>query len=566
MITTSFAICLIISIGLLAYVVAKNYENISVYSWTILILIPVIILGYWLKSRVTTPEAAYMAFCFIYLDNSVLLVTALFTMLHALGVEANIRAKLAFYALACAHVFLVWGSFGTDLYYSSIEVVQTPLGSATLVTGGPFKILHNVYLVVTVAIIVLTIAAYYFKKGTYSRIVLYNFTMVGFAFVAAYVAELIVNTGFSFMPYMYVFADIIVATTYDQMHMHDIACVLSQHQKYHAKKGFVAVSYRHNFMSCNEKAYEFLPYLKGQRVDKGFSQDHPLFDEMINQYEEDSSAFRKVQVGDLTLAFEISETSMRRDGKNQGYLFEVRDVTEDQAVLDALSVYNENLTDELELKASYVIEIQQKITMGMANMIENRDSNTGGHVKRTSDVIRILMDEIVSRDNAGISLRMAGNIVRAAPLHDLGKINIDSSILCKPGKLTDEEFAIIKTHSAKSGEIVRILLDGVEEKDFVDTAFNIARYHHERWDGRGYPDGLAGTQIPVEARIMAVADVYDALVSKRCYKEPMGFDRATAIMREGMGSQFDPGLEVIFEACRPKLEEYYRSSRDDGDE
>ena len=154
---------------------------------------------------------------------------------------------------------------------------------------------------------------------------------------------------------------------------------------------------------------------------------------------------------------------------------------------------------------------------------------------------------------------IAADIVRAAPTHDLGKISIDSNILNKPARLTDEEFAIMKTHSTKSGEMVLILLDGVEEERFVRVAFNVARFHHERWDGRGYPEGLVGSMIPMEARIMAIADVYDALVSKRCYKEPMSFEEASRIMCENMGTQFDPNMEAVFLGCRPQLERYYNA-------
>lgn len=152
----------------------------------------------------------------------------------------------------------------------------------------------------------------------------------------------------------------------------------------------------------------------------------------------------------------------------------------------------------------------------------------------------------------------AQDIVRAAPTHDLGKITIDESILNKPGRFTDEEYEIMKTHAAKSGELVLIVLEGVEKERFVKVAFNVARHHHERWDGRGYPDNLVGTMIPLEARIMAVADVYDALVSKRVYKEAMDFERARSIMVEGMGTQFDPNMKAVFLGCLDQLEEYYR--------
>ncbi len=127
-------------------------------------------------------------------------------------------------------------------------------------------------------------------------------------------------------------------------------------------------------------------------------------------------------------------------------------------------------------------------------------------------------------------------------------------------RLTEEEFAIMQTHTVKSEALVESILKGVEEEHLVEMAMNVARHHHEKWNGFGYPDKLKGEEIPLEARIMAVADVYDALVSKRCYKEPMSFERAAAVMLESMGSHFDPKLEKVFLLSRSRLEEYYMNA------
>jgi HD-GYP domain-containing protein (c-di-GMP phosphodiesterase class II) len=142
-------------------------------------------------------------------------------------------------------------------------------------------------------------------------------------------------------------------------------------------------------------------------------------------------------------------------------------------------------------------------------------------------------------------------------MHDIGKIAIDDQILRKPGKFTPEEFNIMKQHPEKGAIIVENLLSPIESPEFVQLAKNVAWYHHERFDGSGYPKGLKGAEIPFEARVMAVADVYDALVSKRCYKEKFSFEKAYSIIIEGMGTQFDPALKDCFIACRSKLEEYY---------
>ena len=144
-------------------------------------------------------------------------------------------------------------------------------------------------------------------------------------------------------------------------------------------------------------------------------------------------------------------------------------------------------------------------------------------------------------------------------MHDLGKIAVDDAILRKPGKFTDEEYEIMKKHSAEGARIIENVLSEVDDAEFKQIAKNIAHFYHEKYNGQGYPDGLKETQIPLEARIMALADVFDALVSKRCYKDTFSYDKAFSIIEESLGSHFDPVLGKIFISCRPKLEELYNS-------
>ncbi|MBR3345922.1 MAG: HD domain-containing protein, partial [Solobacterium sp.] len=140
---------------------------------------------------------------------------------------------------------------------------------------------------------------------------------------------------------------------------------------------------------------------------------------------------------------------------------------------------------------------------------------------------------------------------------------VDDAVLRKPGRFTPEEFEIMKKHAPEGARIVHEILKGTDDEEFKEIAENVAHFHHERWDGSGYPDGLKGTQIPLEARIMAIADVYDALVSKRVYKDKMSFEKADAIITEGMGTQFDPQLQPFYNKARPKLEQYYSHLEND---
>ena len=207
------------------------------------------------------------------------------------------------------------------------------------------------------------------------------------------------------------------------------------------------------------------------------------------------------------------------------------------------------------------VALQDKLVLGMATMVEGRDNSTGGHIKRTSDVVRFLVEEMIKDPGVDLNTTFYQSLVKAAPMHDLGKITIDDVILRKPGKFTPEEYQTMKTHSAAGAVILTQILKDVTDKNFEAVAINVAHYHHERWDGKGYPQGLKGEDIPLEARIMAIADVYDALVSKRVYKDEFSFDDAYSIIMENMGKQFDPGLEKYFARAREKIENYYIESK-----
>jgi len=217
-----------------------------------------------------------------------------------------------------------------------------------------------------------------------------------------------------------------------------------------------------------------------------------------------------------------------------------------------------NLEEKLDERTRHISHIQQMMVLGMAAMVESRDNSTGGHIKRTSMVVEIFAGKL-SAAGPGFKRSFLKDVIRAAPMHDLGKIAVDDRVLRKQGKFTDEEYAEMKKHSEEGARIVMQILDGVEEDRFVRIAVNIAHYHHEKWNGTGYPAGLRGEEIPIEARIMALADVFDALVSKRCYKDAFSYDKAFGIIEESLGSHFDPELGKLFISCRPELEELYNN-------
>ncbi len=217
----------------------------------------------------------------------------------------------------------------------------------------------------------------------------------------------------------------------------------------------------------------------------------------------------------------------------------------------------ERQSDTEQKHQQEVMMMQQHVIAGLANLIESRDGETGLHVKRTSDYVAMITHRLREKSTySEITDEFEELIFKAAPLHDIGKIKVPDTILKKPGKLTAEEFEIIKTHASEGGNIVYGILKGIEKKEYLDMAHDVATYHHEKWDGSGYPEGLAGTKIPLCARIMAVADVFDALISKRCYKEAFPLDEAYQIIASSSGSHFDPEIVNVFMEMRTEMESY----------
>jgi len=226
-----------------------------------------------------------------------------------------------------------------------------------------------------------------------------------------------------------------------------------------------------------------------------------------------------------------------------------------QSQQEMIFEYSKHLIDLVNVRTDDISGLQNAVIMWAAEVIEFRDSETGQHVERVQKYLEVMLNEMMTMDIFAPEVITWENdaFLKSALLHDVGKIKIRDDVLLKPSRLTEEEFVKMKLHSLYGKTLLEKLKERVPKQAFLEYAIVLAHRHHERWDGTGYPDGLKGEEIPLQARMMALADVYDALITERPYKKALPHEEAMKIIAEGRGTQFDPNLTDLFIKLSDKI-------------
>ena len=221
-----------------------------------------------------------------------------------------------------------------------------------------------------------------------------------------------------------------------------------------------------------------------------------------------------------------------------------------------ITTRTKDMVNRQQKNAEELMNYHYEMVMGFATMVENRDDNTGGHIKRTSQYAVMLATKLREKDiySDVITNEFIENLKLAAPMHDVGKISVPDSILKKAGRLTEDEYELMKMHAETGGNIIKNTFGHTSNQLFNEMAYNVARFHHEKWNGKGYPDKKMGYEIPLSSRIMAVVDVFDAVSTNRCYRDAMGLDESLKIINEGKGEDFEPVLVDVFLELRDDIQ------------
>ena len=541
-----------------AFIFHKHFDaNLSI----LVTLVPIINLSFVLLGLSQTVDAAIVALKFTYIGGCFLLVSVIFLILKICGIYLKPWMRAVILGVACL-IYATCLTIGySDIFYIGLPELATFEG-ATYLTNKSYGFMHTIFYISVglyyAAAIAVIVYSFFKKKQVPLTILILLLISVSVAVVGFFGGRFITNK-IELLPATYNFGMIIYIIIASRLRLYDPSDSVTDSLVQKGETGFISFDNKMRYLGSNDTAKEMFPELNELIIDHYLKENQYLaktFIPWVVSFVEDKSKDKHFITRDKkTYLIEINLLMMGKFRK--GYQFFLTDDTANQQYIKLIKNYNEQLEKEVAQKTKSIIEMQDKLVLGMATMVEGRDNSTGGHIKRTSMGVRFLVEEIKKDNKLNLSDEFCNDLIKAAPMHDLGKIAVDDQILRKPGRFTPEEFEVMKTHASEGARIVSKILEGTDDKEFAKIAVNVAHFHHERVDGSGYPNKLKGDEIPLEARIMAIADVYDALVSKRVYKDKMSFETANSIIMDGMGTQFDKQLEIYYLRAREKFEDYY---------
>ena len=562
MIETYYGICFLVSLMLGMFYVYIWHKHYDIHISLIFVFVPINNLGMLLLARSENIDEAVLAQKLTYIGACFLPLMLLLAILDLCNISLRRWARVGLFIFSGAIYVSILTIGNTSIFYKSFDFKRE--NGIGILYNKEYGILHTVFYIMIAAYFAVGIGVMiysYFKKNRVSRKILYLLLMPETVSIIAFFGGRKIIGKVELVPAAYCFALVIYLVIIHRIAIYDVADTAIDTLVEKGDTGFISFDFKMNYLGSNPTANQIIPELNELTVDKPLNRSIYLKSNMMRWL----TNFKKDETKNKTFYVRDDKTylviiSYLFDGRHKrGYQLVISDDTKNQQYIRLINSFNTKLQSEVAEKTAGIVEMHNKLILGMAAMVESRDNSTGGHIKRTSEGVRILIEEMKKDPSFCLTEKFCSDMIKAAPMHDLGKIAVDDAILRKPGRFTPEEFEIMKTHAAEGARIVHEILKGTPDIEFHILAENVAHYHHERWDGSGYPDKLGGDAIPFEARIMAIADVYDALVSKRVYKEKMSFKEADAIIMQGMGSQFDKRLEPIYVRARPKLEEYYSS-------
>ncbi len=524
------AISIVVLMLEVVYMVSKisNRGQAMMFLFVLEVLINNI--GYMLELLAESKQTAFMGTCVSYIGKSYLLLTVFAYVMYFCQIKIPKVLTAVLMIFHSAILIMVFGYNKTNLYYTSVEYVDNGWFSHLELGKGPmymaFMIMIGIYTVSMIGVLIRQLGIFHTKYAKKQIWCLLAVIIV--CFISLMLTLSGITREYDCTALGYLLSAIILLYGFFRNRLFDTLKLAKEYVVDNMDAGVIVLDMEDNLLYYNaiaEKIY----------TDLNTRNKNAAIEEMKQSYENDEHVFATNRV------FHISSDVIDEAGQKRGIVYLLSDVTDTYD-------YTEKLESDVKDMSREVTRIQHAVISGLADMVEARDDLTGMHIHNTSLYVAIVAKALQKKKGKTGILTDAyvETMVEAAPLHDIGKITVSDTILCKPGKLTAEEYEIMKTHAARGAKMIDEIIDRVGKTDYLVMAKDMAYYHHEKWDGTGYPQGLKGEEIPICARIMAIADVYDALRSKRSYKEEYSEAEALQIIKDSSGTHFDPELVEIF--------------------
>lgn len=501
------------------------------------------IVGYTLEMEAKTQELAMQSVKMTYIGKPFVVFTMYVFVMEYCGVSIKKSRRNFFYAICVAIAGLVYTNEYHHLFYSSVSYTNDGLFPHLVLKHGIFYNLYSIILLYYFVGMVYVCVRKYRQNDSEIIRKQVSVLMVMVLFSCGCLVLFLFNltNGYDTTALAYIVAVFLFERLMRKYKLFDTLTLAKEEAVEHMTNGLIVVNVYGDMVYSNDEADRVLLYIR-KHGNKGIEYLEELANNSKYMFVDECSQEDGNKHADSEkCVYELTMHEIFRNENSYGKILLITEITDSY-------YYTERLQNELKKKTREVISIQRDIIGSFASMIEARDGITGLHIKNTANLVKVLVNVMKNNPKYSgiITDEYAQMTAAAAHLHDIGKIAIPDRILQKEGKLTDEEFAIMKTHPVEGAKILENTIKGLESDAYYQIAHDMVLYHHEKYDGSGYPTGISGKNIPLTARIMAVADVYDALRSKRHYKDGFSKEKSMAIMEESKGTHFDADIVTIF--------------------
>ncbi len=566
MVVTGFYMIAFSASLLLLLMMIRNKEYISGISFTFATVLMFHDLGRLVITSSTVLNTALIGQRMLNIGSVFLPYFLLLTVARFSRIKLVDPVKLIMLIYSVVVVLLTATIGHSEIYYKNVRLVRYDGYSVITKEYGPAHVAYTVLIIIYTVLLLGLALNMYMKRRDLPAIILGNLMSMAAAVIFFYFLDRILKLPVALTSIAYLYSAFVMLYLMKRIDVYDIMSCIALAEKKLDEEAYIIFDMKKRFINATEGAKRIFPELTHFKSGMSYKEVSREFGKGVVDLLDgndlaDEVDERLLKVGEEY--YKLRKSAIFRGyGRNKrlGYLIDIEDVTASNNYLNALNKYNQKLEEMIETKKREIRELGEKLVLGIATVVESRDNSTGEHIVKTNRIVRIFAEAL--RGQNGLSDDFLNYVCAAAPMHDLGKIAIDDRILRKKGDHDENELNEIKKHAAEGARVVRKVLSGREEQMFCQIAANLANYHHEHWNGSGYPEGLMGEDIPVEARIMCLADGLDSLLSNGSDGTAAAYDKAFETMEAGLGTLYDPILGKRFIDCKPLFKDIYCASEE----